>query len=128
MLIGPRTHEGADGYLVVTPLDRGDKGTKILVNRGWIAREKASQRTRQAGLPRQEITVAGLLREPWKKNIFTPENKPEKGEWYFPDVARMAEVTGSQPVWIEETMRTFLFLFLAGISAKAPQNPILLFP
>jgi surfeit locus 1 family protein len=48
--------------------------------------------------------VEGLLREPWKKNMFTPDNSPQTKEFYFPDVEQMAKLTGSQPVWIEETM------------------------
>jgi len=81
MLIGPRMHDGNNGYLVITPLEREGSGTT-------------------AG----QVIVEGLLREPWKKNMFTPDNKPEQGEYYFPDVHQMAMVTGSQPVWIEETM------------------------
>ena len=36
--------------------------------------------------------------------MFTPENKPEKGEFYFPDVEQMAGLVGAQPVWVEMTM------------------------
>jgi surfeit locus 1 family protein len=104
MLIGPRMHDGNDGYLVVTPLERED-GSTILVSRGWISKNKKYQRDRDASaLPRGEITVSGLLREPWKKNLFTPNNKPEDGKFYFPDVHQMARVSGAEPVWIEETM------------------------
>ena len=109
MLIGPRLNDGNDGYMVVTPLERQFEGypgnTKILICRGWIPKDKASQRARPEGLPRGEVTVQGLLREPWKKNMFTPENKPEQNAFYFPDVQQMADLTGSQPVWIEETMK-----------------------
>ncbi|KAE8151931.1 SURF1 family-domain-containing protein [Aspergillus avenaceus] len=104
MLIGPRMREGEDGFMVVTPLERGDGQSTILVNRGWISKKKKDQKDRIDALPREEVTVEGLLREPWKKNMFTPENKPEEGKFYFPDVEQMAEHTGSQPVWIEETM------------------------
>ncbi|GJN67418.1 surfeit locus 1 [Purpureocillium lilacinum] len=103
MLIGPRMRDGKDGYMVVTPLER-DNGSTILVNRGWIAKDRRDQRTRPDSLPRGEVTVEGLLREPWKKNMFTPENRPEKGQFYFPDVQQMAALTGSQPVWVEATM------------------------
>ncbi|EFE33835.1 uncharacterized protein ARB_07300 [Trichophyton benhamiae CBS 112371] len=104
MLIGPRMHEGKDGYLVVTPLERGEGESTILVNRGWIAKSLERQSERREGLPQEEVVVEGLLRSPWKKNMFTPDNKPEEGKFYFPDVKQMAELTGSQPVWIEETM------------------------
>ncbi|SZF00474.1 unnamed protein product [Blumeria hordei] len=106
MLIGPRIQDGKNGYLVVTPLEREGDGTTVLVNRGWIDKKfkkPASRDTLQA-CPPDEVVIEGLLREPWKKNMFTPKNAPEKGEFYFPDVAQMANLTGSQPVWIEETM------------------------
>ena len=109
MLIGPRVHDGENGYLVVTPLER-DGGSKILINRGWISKAKWRKRDRPEGLPRGEVTVSGLLREPWKKNIFTPENKPENGEFYFPDVGMMAKLTNSQPVWIESTMMPDIYV------------------
>jgi surfeit locus 1 family protein len=106
MLIGPRLREGENGYLVVTPLERKDGGSKILVNRGWISKAKKDQRQRanEEALPSGEVTVEGLLRAPWKKNMFTPENRPELGEFYFPDIDQMARLVGAQPVWIEETM------------------------
>ncbi|KAF4124789.1 surfeit locus 1 family protein, partial [Geosmithia morbida] len=103
MLIGPRMRDGHDGYMVVTPLERSGGASTILVNRGWISKEHRDKRTRPDGLQTGEVTVEGLLREPWKKNMFTPENRPEKGEFYFPDVKQMAELTGSQPVWVEAT-------------------------
>ncbi|KAI2786653.1 Cytochrome oxidase assembly protein shy1 [Penicillium oxalicum] len=104
MLVGPRMNDGEDGFQVVTPLERGDGQSTILVNRGWISRKLMNQKDRPEGLPQGEVVVEGLLREPWKKNMFTPVNKPEEGKFYFPDIQQMADLTGSQPVWIEETM------------------------
>lgn len=109
MLIGPRVHDGENGYFVVTPLER-DGGSKILINRGWISKAKWRQRDRPDGLPQGEVTVSGLLRKPWKKNMFTPENKPENREFYFPDVGMMAKLTNSQPVWIESTMMPDIYV------------------
>ena len=110
MLIGPRMMEGKDGYLVVTPLERDGEGTTVLVNRGWIDKQHKDQKSRPEGLPQGEVTVEGLLREPWKKNMFTPDNNLAKGEFYFPDVVQMAERTGSQAVWVEETMQPDLIV------------------
>lgn len=115
MLIGPRMRDGEDGYMVVTPLERDDEiarrassggaSTTVLVNRGWISKKLRRQQNRgPAALPQGEVVVEGLLREPWKKNMFTPENRPDIGEFYFPDVKQMAELTGSQAVWVEATM------------------------
>lgn len=104
MLVGPRMREGQDGFVVVTPLERGNGESTVLVNRGWISKKLASQKDRAAGVSGGLVTIEGLLREPWKKNMFTPENKPEEGRFYFPDIEQMAKLTGSQPIWIEETM------------------------
>jgi surfeit locus 1 family protein len=104
MLLGPRVRDGVNGYFVITPMERPG-GDKILVNRGWIPKARREQKTRKEGLPTGEVIVEGLLRAPWKKNYFTPDNRPDKGEFYFSDVAQMAALTGAKPVWIEETMR-----------------------
>jgi surfeit locus 1 family protein len=113
MLVGPRMRDGQQGYIVVTPLERdGDEGAKVLVNRGWVSKKKADQSKRPEGLPRGEVRVEGLLREPWKKNMFTPDNRPDIGEFYFPDVKEMAALTGSQAVWVEQTMGALRLVFL----------------
>ncbi|KAL8954007.1 MAG: hypothetical protein Q9222_000168 [Ikaeria aurantiellina] len=104
MLIGPRIHDGSNGYLVVTPLEREDGGSTVLINRGWIPKNKKGQADRPEGLPQGQVMIEGLLREPWKKNVFTPDNQPEKGQFYFPDVKQMADLAGCEAVWIEETM------------------------
>lgn len=115
MLIGPRIRDGNNGYLVVTPLER-DGASTVLVNRGWIPKTLKRHANRKEGLPQGHVLVEGLLREPWKKNIFTPDNKPEKGEFYFPDVQQMAKFTGSEAVWIEETMGVYtLTCFIARL-------------
>ncbi|RPA73043.1 SURF1-domain-containing protein [Ascobolus immersus RN42] len=121
MLIGPRTYEGENGYQVITPLERPN-GSKILVNRGWIAKDMKDQKKRGINaLPRGLVTVEGLLRKPWKKNSFTPDNRPETGEFYFPDVDQMAKLTGSEPIWIEETL---VQDYLVELNKKLNGEPI----
>lgn len=90
--------------MVVTPLERDGEGTTVLVNRGWIPKSKRVQKDRLESVAQGEVTVEGLLREPWKKNMFTPDNRPDLGEFYFPDVEQMARLSGSQPIWVEQTM------------------------
>ncbi|KAL1959601.1 hypothetical protein VTO42DRAFT_1636 [Malbranchea cinnamomea] len=119
MLIGPRMREGKDGYWVITPLER-DGASTVLVNRGWISKDKKDQTTRPEGLPHGEVIVQGLLRSPFKKNMFTPENRPEEGKYYFPDVYEMAQLTGSQPIWVEETMEPELTEFYRREDAGIP--------
>jgi surfeit locus 1 family protein len=108
MLVGPRMRDGQVGFLVITPFERisDEKGSTILINRGWIHKNKARQIDRPDSVAEGMVTVQGLLRQPWKKNWFTPKNKPDTGEFFFPDVKEMSELTGSQPVWIEGTCGT----------------------
>lgn len=113
MLLGPRIRDGQNGYYVITPLERGRGEGTVLVNRGWISKALADQddRRKTGGLPEGRVQVEGLLREPMKKNMFTPDNRPETKEFFFPDVHQMAELTGSQPVWIEATEKQDLITF-----------------
>lgn len=121
MLIGPRMYDGEQGYMVVTPLERdGDPGATVLVNRGWISKTKADQSKRPESLPQGEVRVEGMLRQPWKKNMFTPENRPDKGEFYFPDVVQMAALTGSQAVWIEQTLEPDVYRLMEYQSKGIP--------
>lgn len=114
MLIGPRMLDGEEGYTVVTPLERRDaRGNvhKILACRGWISKEARPHwfRKQHGALPEGEVTIEGLLRIPPKGNFFTPKNEPAEGKWFFPSVDEMAEWSGSQPVWVEETMSKSVF-------------------
>lgn len=119
ILVGPRMLEGEEGYNVITPLERVD-GSKILISRGWIKKDKKDQRKRKdEALPTGEVTVQGLLREPFKKNMFTPQNKPKDNAWYFPDVEEMAKWTESDAIWVEETMRECSFMTSCFASGEA---------
>lgn len=131
MLLGPRIHDGEDGFFVITPLERKGEfpdakgNTTVLINRGWIPKDKAKHTARPEGLPQGEVVVQGLLREPFKKNMFTPANNPSENAWYFPDVVQMAEHSGSQTVLIEQTMRPDLLETYNRINKGIPigKNP-----
>lgn len=104
MLLGPRVRDGAQGYNVVTPLVRSD-GSTVLVDRGFVLKEHiANGALNQAS---GEVEMLGMIRTSQNRNAFTPDNHPEKGEWYWTDVKTMAEYSGGesagvQPVFIEE--------------------------
>lgn len=109
IFIGPRVHDGAKGCHVVTPLRRRD-GTTVLVDRGFITQEFAdpalwTDPKIQTG--DKEVTLFGMLRTNQTRNNFTPDNKPERGEWYWVDVDALAkqaggEAAGVQPVYVEQ--------------------------
>jgi surfeit locus 1 family protein len=104
MLLGPRVRDGINGFHLVTPLVRTN-GSTILVDRGFISEPTASKRSYP--VLDGEVEVHGMLRDSQTRNAFTPDNSPEKGEWYWADAAAMAnyaggELHGVQPVLVEE--------------------------
>ncbi|KAK9458943.1 SURF1 family-domain-containing protein, partial [Lipomyces oligophaga] len=102
ILVGPRLYEGEGGYHIITPLER-ENGTTLLINRGWIPTEMADQRKRSAeALPTGTVVVEGLIKSPANRNYFTPDNIPERGEYFWVDVPTFAKMTGAQPFVIEE--------------------------
>lgn len=106
ILVGPRVRDGANGYNVITPLVR-DNGSTILVDRGFVSEEHASVDKLKELPSDTEVEVLGMLRMSGKRNRFTPDNHPEKGEWYWVDVNAMADYAGGesagvQPVFVEE--------------------------
>lgn len=86
----------------------------MLINRGFVATEVLKNPThlvKDTGL----VEITGLLRGSQVRNSFTPDNLPEKGEWYWADVIAMAENAGGeqrgvQPVYIESIFGMFIFL------------------
>ena len=111
MLLGPRVRDGTIGYHVVVPFMRTD-GSTVLVDRGFVAKELAQNVKGTMVAELGEVEILGMLRTAQVRNNFTPENKPEKGEWYWADVEAMAahvggEEAGVQPVFIEEVFGEF---------------------
>lgn len=87
-LVQAVTEEGL-GYWVLTPL-RGDDGTLVLINRGFVPSERRDASTRLDGNPDGQIEVTGLLRMTEPKGGFLRTNVPEHNRWYSRDVAAIA--------------------------------------
>jgi len=105
ILLGPRVRDGETGYHLVTPLLRPE-ATTVLVDRGFVSKDLAEQALR-AQAQDEEVEVFGMLRVSQARNNFTPDNHPERGEWYWADVNAIAEYAGGeaanvQPVFVEE--------------------------
>lgn len=89
-LVGPRTYQGRSGYHLLTPFALHGGG-HVMVNRGWIPAGEEMQ----AGSPRGEATVTGLLRRPERPNVFVPANDPDRNVWFAVDLRRMAAAGGT---------------------------------
>jgi surfeit locus 1 family protein len=67
-----------------------DNGRGIIINRGWVPERLKTQSLRPDSLPNGMITVEGLLRKPWGKLWYGPENDPAQNNWFYGDVNAMA--------------------------------------
>lgn len=106
ILLGPKTRENLKGYNLITPLVRFDGGSTVLINRGFVSEDTVKKNPGVLSKDTSTVHVEGLLRTSQLRNSFTPDNNPEKGEWYWADVNAMAnyaggEEQGVQPVYIE---------------------------
>jgi surfeit locus 1 family protein len=111
MLVGPRVMDGDRGFVLITPLAR-ENGSTVLVNRGWISEEFSEPEKRNE--PPGIVEVQGMLRATQDRNSFTPDNHPEKGEWFWADLDAMVNFAGGeqanvQPVFIEEIFGSSIF-------------------
>lgn len=107
LFLGPRLRNGDVGYLVITPFVRADGGKPILVERGWIAKDMVIPARRAKGylahlaLPQGEITIDAMLRVMPAKSYLQYDHEEGSRVFHVPDVAAMAEQTGSLPVYAQ---------------------------
>ena len=88
-LFPARTLDGRSGLDVLTPFRRADTGETILVHRGW-----APTPEEVAPPPQGQRTVTAVLRHPWEKTLFRPDNQPETNQWFWMDLGQMAAELG----------------------------------
>ncbi|KAG8992713.1 surf-like protein [Tulasnella sp. JGI-2019a] len=108
VLLGPRVKDNKNGFNLITPLKRPG-ATTILVDRGFVEHDlgPTARDCKTGGLADDcTVEVVGMLRLQATQNAFTPENKPETGEWYWPDIEQLAQYAGGkeagvQPVLVE---------------------------
>ncbi|KAJ6504412.1 SURF1 family-domain-containing protein, partial [Mycena vulgaris] len=112
MLVGPRTRDGVHGANVLTPLIRED-GSTIIVDRGFISKEFDLQSIQREN---GEVQFLGMLRTSQERNAFTPDNHPERGEWYWKDLDTMAEHAwrGQMPIF-----PSYALIFAEGHEGEA---------
>lgn len=62
--------------------------------------------------------IVGMLRSQEARNMFSPPNKPETGEFQFADIDQMATAAHTQPVLVDQIFGTVQlsssFLFLSS--------------
>jgi surfeit locus 1 family protein len=72
------------GFWVFTPAKLQD-GSIIVVNRGFVPRERQDPRTRAEGQVEGVVEIVGVLRWPETRGWFTPNDDPAHNVWYLRD-------------------------------------------
>ncbi|MGQ0526825.1 MAG: SURF1 family protein [Alphaproteobacteria bacterium] len=88
----PRLYEknhGQDvpGKDIMTPLLLSD-GSTILVNRGWAP--AAWDQSAEDNRPEGQVSITGTVRPLSKRSPFAATNRPDRGQWYYPDPGEYA--------------------------------------
>ncbi|THH19033.1 hypothetical protein EW146_g2044 [Bondarzewia mesenterica] len=107
MLLGPRVRDGTNGYHLITPLIRTNAST-VLVDRGFVSGDFVKSGKR-IPIVEGEVEVRGMLRDSQARNYFTPDNHPEKGEWYWADLNAMAEYAGGENANVQQVLVEEIF-------------------
>ena len=80
------------GYWVVTPLET--PGFTLLINRGFVPKDRRDAAARAAGNEAGRVTVTGLLRVTEPGGAFLRSNEPAADRWFSRDVAAIAKARG----------------------------------
>lgn len=80
--------ERGPGYWVLTPLETS--GFTLLVNRGFVPKDRREPTARAAGYVGGPVTITGLLRVTEPAGAFLRSNDPAANRWYSRDVAAIA--------------------------------------
>ena len=80
------------GYWVLTPLET--PRFTLLVNRGFVPKDRRDPAARAAGNAAGAVTVTGLLRVTEPEGAFLRSNDPAGDRWFSRDVAAIAKARG----------------------------------
>ena len=95
--------DGDPGYDIVTPL-KLTGGEIVLVDRGFVPREKKDPATRAAGQIEGETNLIGVARAPQARGTFSNADDVGKNVWYTRDPKTMGaalKLTHVAPFYVE---------------------------
>uniref|UniRef100_M3ZUF0 SURF1-like protein n=1 Tax=Xiphophorus maculatus TaxID=8083 RepID=M3ZUF0_XIPMA len=101
---GSLSSSGEIGANVITPFHCSDLGIKILVNRGYVPKQKIRPETRMKGQVRFIQLYSSLLAETRKP--FVPNNDEERNRWHYRDLEAMSRITGAAPILIDADFKS----------------------
>ena len=89
LYLAARSMRGNVGFHVLTPI-RLSNGKNILINRGWVPREKKAPSTRVEANILNKTEVTGIINPGFKKGAFSPKNDATKNVWLYIDFDEMS--------------------------------------
>lgn len=92
--VKPRTQDGVAGAHMLVWLQRYWGQAPVLVNRGFVPEAEIPHIT----VPQGKQVIEGVVQVPYKF-FFTPENNPDKNDWYWADIPAMAAAAGYDVAW-----------------------------
>jgi surfeit locus 1 family protein len=94
------------GTQIVTPFFCKELKQWILVNRGWVPKNKTDPTKRPDGQIEGEVTLTAVVRKTEKRPPFSPKNDPASNHWSHRDVDAMAATAGTEPILLDADSTT----------------------
>jgi len=88
------------GYHVITPFNV-ENGPTILVNRGWVHRDKLEPAKRSEGQIEGPVSLVGILRINEETSSMVPPNKVDENVWFSRDVDEMAKKFDTSKIYLD---------------------------
>ncbi|XP_062845048.1 surfeit locus protein 1 [Trichomycterus rosablanca] len=98
---GRLSSSAESGANVITPFQCTDLGITILVNRGYVPKNKIKPETRMKGQVTDELELVGVVRLNEQRRPFVPHNNVEANRWHYRDLEAMAKATGAEEIFID---------------------------
>jgi surfeit locus 1 family protein len=114
------TRGGEPGWQILTPLETSGRRL-VLIDRGFVPDAYKDPRKRLDSLVPGTVTITGLLRKPQEQGAFTPDNRPDQNQWYWPDMPALFASLGDNAAHVQEP---FLVQALPGPGQPALPRPL----
>ena len=89
------------GIQVITPFYCNELKASVLINRGWVPKQKMNPNMRPEGQVEGEVSLVGMVRDSLKSIMYSGKNSPEINEWQYVDVNEMSRVCGTEPIILD---------------------------
>ncbi|KAF7688715.1 surfeit locus protein 1 [Silurus meridionalis] len=103
---GRLSSSAESGANVITPFHCTDLGFTILVNRGYVPKNKIRPETRTKGQVMDEVDLVGVVRLTEQRKPFVPQNNVEANRWHYRDLEAMAKATNAEEILIDAVLES----------------------